>query len=259
MILPFYQLSNYYYELSNISIVCQKPSYRILNVINRRYNGFLYLNKGECYYSSQEGEFILSPGSIAYLPFASNHTLTLISKKLEFFRINFTLKIDGESVLFSKYPVKITDSAPMSVVESILTQEKSALFETNTIAQTEFISSIFRSLLEESANPQVRKLSPAIQYLHAHLTEGIDCCHLADLCALGTTRFYTLFRKEYDCTPLQYRDQLLMKRALLLLDSNDITVSEVSDLLGFDSAAYFSRFFKKHHGITPTEYLHSLI
>ena len=46
-----------------------------------------------------------------------------------------------------------------------------------------------------------------------------------------------------------------MRRALEMLDTGEITVSEVAEMLGFESVAYFSRFFKKHQGISPAEYM----
>ena len=53
-------------------------------------------------------------------------------------------------------------------------------------------------------------------------------------------------------TPLQYRDNLIVKKAKVLLKLEEITISEISEILGFTDVAYFSRFFKKHVGMSPS-------
>lgn len=46
-----------------------------------------------------------------------------------------------------------------------------------------------------------------------------------------------------------------MKRAIQLLDKyKDMKVADVGFKVGYDDTKYFSQCFKKHHGITPTEY-----
>jgi YesN/AraC family two-component response regulator len=44
-----------------------------------------------------------------------------------------------------------------------------------------------------------------------------------------------------------------MERAKSLL-SDKYTVGETAKMLGYDNVGYFSRLFRKHIGISPTEY-----
>ncbi|MBO5347344.1 MAG: helix-turn-helix domain-containing protein, partial [Lachnospiraceae bacterium] len=39
-----------------------------------------------------------------------------------------------------------------------------------------------------------------------------------------------------------------------LLISSNLPISEISEMIGYDNPLYFSRLFKKHTGMTPTEY-----
>ena len=55
--------------------------------------------------------------------------------------------------------------------------------------------------------------------------------------------------------PLEYRSSLLAKRASQLLREGSFSVTEVAEMLGFESVSYFSRFFKKHKGISPSKYI----
>ena len=47
-------------------------------------------------------------------------------------------------------------------------------------------------------------------------------------------------------------------RAKKLLSQQKYSVSEIADILGFGSVYYFSRQFKLHTDMSPTEYINSI-
>jgi AraC-like DNA-binding protein len=47
-------------------------------------------------------------------------------------------------------------------------------------------------------------------------------------------------------------------RAKKLLSEQKYTISEISDMLGFNTVFYFSRLFKLHTHMSPTEYINSI-
>ena len=254
MIIPFDTLKNYDFALSKINALCLRPSYRLFQNRNRLSNGLIYLTKGKCHYSFAEGEFDLTPGTIVYLPATSTYTMTITGEEIEFHCINFRLHIDGEMVHFANTPTILTESVPPECAYAIQTLTKDYRFDNNTIIKTEKLCTILSILSKPSMNPRRLKLSPAVNYLREHLTERIDCGQLATLCYLSMSQFYNLFHAEYKMTPLEYRNKLLISRAITLLDSEEIAINDVASILGFESAAYFSRFFKKQTGIPPSAY-----
>lgn len=62
-----------------------------------------------------------------------------------------------------------------------------------------------------------------------------------------------LFRMYANITPKHFYDDLRIKEAMLLLKTRQ-PVAEIADKMGFSSPNFFSVFFKKHVGITPSEY-----
>lgn len=48
--------------------------------------------------------------------------------------------------------------------------------------------------------------------------------------------------------------KMKMIEAKYLLMTIDLTIADISEKIGFSDVSYFSRFFKKHEGVTPTEY-----
>ena len=63
-----------------------------------------------------------------------------------------------------------------------------------------------------------------------------------------------LFGKLSDKSPLQYIQDRIILEARRILNYTDLPVSEVGDDLGFQDIQSFSRFFKKHVGLSPTNF-----
>ena len=258
MIIPFNSLNKYDFSLSDINIIYQKPAYRKFSTQSRGCNGFIYIIKGECIYKSSDDDIHLSPGSVIYLPKGSRHSMAVLGDEIEFYRIDFTLMIGGELALFSDSPMKITDTAGARFKDNVGELFEECRFEDNSVSKVEKTCGILSSLQEHPSSLYKSKIGPAIRYMHEHLTEKIDCGALASLCFLSTAQFYNLFKEKFGIAPLEYRDRLLVRRAESLLELGDFSVTEVADMLGFASVAYFSRFFKKHKGISPSYYITTL-
>ncbi|MBQ7567120.1 MAG: helix-turn-helix domain-containing protein [Oscillospiraceae bacterium] len=254
MILALDQICNYEITVSHIRFYYrQQPSYRRIDQKHRRVNGLIFPLQGQCRFTSAGGSFTLSPGAVAYVPSGSKHVFELLTEDTAFCRLDFRMELDGEQVLFSEGPLLLCAGAPTEFREAIRTMTEHNGFVQDSLMRKELVCTMLRSLSASFTGWDRERLAPAAEYLLEHLTEKINCAALAAMCNLSTSRFYSLFRQEYGKTPLAYRDELLMKRALLLLQS-DHNVGETAEALGFVSAAYFSRFFKKNYGAAPSEY-----
>ena len=55
-------------------------------------------------------------------------------------------------------------------------------------------------------------------------------------------------------SPKQYLLNKRLTRAKELLKETNASVFEIANSVGYDDQLYFSRIFKKHIGISPTEY-----
>ena len=149
---------------------------------------------------------------------------------------------------------RITDNAPPECAEILNELEGDYGTSCSSIARMEKLCRLL-SCIEKSETGKISsRLAPAINFLQENATEKINCAHLAELCFLGTSRFYELFKRELGATPLEYRDDLLIRRAASMLEAGDVSVKEAALAAGFENTAYFSRFFKKHTGLSPTEY-----
>lgn len=73
-----------------------------------------------------------------------------------------------------------------------------------------------------------------------------------------------LFRKETGVTPRAYLENSRMELAASILSSgvtnkySNYSVSQVAEACGYSEPLYFSRVFKKHFGVAPSEYKRSV-
>lgn len=255
MLLKIDDLRQHEFQISAVNIIHQKPAYRKFSTRNRHANGFLYVIEGSCRYMFGEESFVLEPGSLVYLPSGSVHSMEVLSDSIEFYRIDFVLTIDHENALFSKLPMLVCRTAPHECQEAIRRMAEKYQFTFDSVAKTELMCTIFRSIQKNISSTRAKKLYPAVRHLSRNLTEKISVNELAAMCYLSKSRFYELFQEEYGMAPMEFKDQLLMERACLLLQNEELSVTEIAEHLGFESVSYFSRFFKKHQGISPSEYI----
>ena len=67
-----------------------------------------------------------------------------------------------------------------------------------------------------------------------------------------------LFKKEMNMTVTEYIAQQKLIFAKNLLMSDDISLQDIAEKLGYQNYNYFSRIFKKHYGISPLKMKHEI-
>ncbi len=100
----------------------------------------------------------------------------------------------------------------------------------------------------------IRVIHMTERYVTEHYSKKISVAELADYLQLNPSYFSHLFVTE---TGRSFSDYLLkyrMDKAVELLSSNNMTVGEIAEKVGYADQRYFSRMFRKVMGKTPTEF-----
>ena len=119
----------------------------------------------------------------------------------------------------------------------------------------ELLTDISVDLSENNESPEYLQILDGIRYIEENLDKKINVKAAADASFLSESHFRMLFTKHFKMPPAKYINDLKIKKATALLKSGLYTIVEVSKMVGIDSPAYFSWFYKKHTGKNPSTVL----
>ncbi len=91
-------------------------------------------------------------------------------------------------------------------------------------------------------------------YFHQHYRENINIETYLESNGFTMSTFFRKFKQYTGVTPLQYILDIRLSTAKKLLATTDYSINEISFIIGYDNALYFSRLFHKHMGMSPKEY-----
>ena len=233
----------------------RKHLFRSHLVNSSRQNGFFLMEEGECRFIWEDREILLQPGTLVYIPLHAHYDMQVSTPAFSISRCNFYLKDAlGEAVFFSQSPKLLYQQAPQKIQDLMHEMTRIEIVGKNAARMKLLFYRLINELIQEKETISHHRLTPAISYLHAHYCEEIDASMLAELCFLSPAQFYRMFRKAFDRTPLEYRNDLRMRQAKLLLLEEDYSIGEIAQQLGFESIYYFSRVFRRFTGLSPTAY-----
>ncbi len=98
------------------------------------------------------------------------------------------------------------------------------------------------------------KIAAVQAYIAGHYDQSLTLDNLATRFHLNKTYMCSAFRSECGMTPVSFITHLRMRMAAALLLDSRATVQEVAADVGYADSAYFSRLFKKAHGLSPEAY-----
>ena len=91
----------------------------------------------------------------------------------------------------------------------------------------------------------------SVSIIRQHIKNGVDFQKMAANCGLSYSHFRKLFKEKTGFSPQQFLINERLGYARRLLSSTDLTIEEISEKCGFQSAFYFSNIFKKKTGYSP--------
>jgi len=144
-------------------------------------------------------------------------------------RVDSLLK--QRQMLYDYYTSKMREEKDASLMEQLAPSTPQV-----THFDDDFIRNILQSVEENIQNSEFR----------------ID--DLAEAMSMSRTVFYRKVKSLMGVSPVDFVKTMRIKRAVQLLEQDELTVSEVGYMSGFTTPQYFSRVFKEAMGCTPKEY-----
>jgi AraC family transcriptional regulator of arabinose operon len=119
-----------------------------------------------------------------------------------------------------------------------------------------FVHDLTRTAAEPvpTAHPVIER---AMEYLRHIWSDTCKSCSLAELATgAGTspTHLSRLFRAELGVSPAWALRVMRLQRAAMLLTRTSLSVQAVATLTGFATQFHFSDTFRRHYGMSPSDY-----
>lgn len=96
-------------------------------------------------------------------------------------------------------------------------------------------------------------------YIEDRYFEDISLNFISQKYYIHPNYFCRIFRNIVGESFTDYLTGVRMRKARELLKRNDLKLSRISEIVGYDDPRYFSQVFKKYFGVTPSEYQSNIL
>ena len=233
----------------------------------RTYFGLTYAKRGGAVYEiAGGGRFSIAEGEVAFIPRGLCYLLHA-TEEYEHYTVNFNLDTEGcvgsgvkemltcgRMTVFSPAAPEIYEKHFARLADTWRTKTAGYRMRAAAEAYTLLSSFVTEHCILGIDPTTYGRVLPAKEYLDKHYAREISIGMLANLCNMSETGFRRLFLFVFGKTAMTYKNELLLLHACDLLTDNLYTVGEIAARCGFRDQNYFSRFFKKHKGVSPSDY-----
>lgn len=92
------------------------------------------------------------------------------------------------------------------------------------------------------------------RYIDAHFKESLTLDLLAGVAHVNKYYLAHSFKEEFGVSPISYQLNRRVEESCYLLRQTDLSLSQISRILGFSSPSYFSQIFRKTKQMSPSEF-----
>ena len=230
---------------------------------------FTYIDKGELYTTVDENKFLLKQGDlIFYAPMQFHTQSTSENTGCSYLTINFKMDFYNNNLLCDK--VFHIQRNSHNIITKLIEELSSDNLYSDDLSICYLKELIIQTLRVENSDSKPKLttqmqqtyennlLNDILIYIDEHIYEKMSVSMLCEHFCISTSMLHSLFRKNMNNTAKNYINELKLNKSKELIKNSTHTLSEISEILGFSSIHYFSKKFKSHFNITPTEYSKSI-
>ena len=95
-----------------------------------------------------------------------------------------------------------------------------------------------------------------VEYIEANISTELSLAELARIAGYGISRFKTLFKNSFGCTPHVYVLKRRVERAKTLIGAGALPLSLIALESGFSHQSHMATAFRRSLGISPRQLRH---
>jgi AraC-like DNA-binding protein len=246
--------------VESLQVIKTKITPKLLSSGGRDFNSLSFRVSGENVIFSKGEKYYSNENSLTLVPEGTEYTHEVLSPSEQII-VHFTTrdKIGGRVEVFSL--------PPYSNIANLFNELYSKWEIRQTPDNVECMA-IFYNILS-IINTHINKdklsqnihiwLNDAINYINVNFKDcNFNLSQLYDYLHISPAYFRRIFKKTFNCTPIEYLKRIRINYAKQLLVSGYYTVNEVAEMSGFSASTYFSYEFKKATNCAPSRYLKDL-
>ena len=212
-------------------------------------------------------EWTLEPGNIMFLPENVGHEYGADSKNpWSIFWIHFTGEKSAEYLEY----LSVSEAYPLIAVSNLAdvidafediyqhtgyAYTSTALLCLSTALSRFFgITRLYQRAVEQKRRSSENRVLVIQQVLRDSLNRRVRLDELAKVVGWSPQYLSTVFRQQVGISPMDFFARLKIQRACRLLKASRQSIAEIAAGLGYKDSFYFSRLFRHHIGMSPTEY-----
>ena len=110
------------------------------------------------------------------------------------------------------------------------------------------------SIKDSSIQVKHNEIETIQQYIRDNYSQKLSLDDLSELVSINKYYLIRLFKQQTGLSPIDYLIHVRLAEAEKLLAHSNVTISKISDMVGFHSPSHFSKTFKESNHCTPSIY-----
>ena len=214
------------------------------------------IESGKCRVKTKHVDFVCGDGDVIFVKDFENVMLSNVENDdLSYYFISFFCKADFD---FQINTIN-KDAGALRIFKDISEFHRSGA-PLSKIKVAELLLRLLYNLCSQKLKKSKDyadnyKLLSVVEYININYYKKITPEFLSQLSGYSPAHLRRLFVKNFGVPPIEYiLNKKIDMAKEMLLDAPEKTMDEIADLVGFCSASYLCKIFKKQTGLSPAEY-----
>ena len=122
----------------------------------------------------------------------------------------------------------------------------------------DYLKVVIKSIIDEQSVKQKKRTDEIVnlikEYICENLNKDISLIRLAELVFFNPSYLSRLFKQVTNLNISEFISNARISKAKELLRDTNMKINDIAEMMGYDTASNFSRFFKKHTKLSPQDY-----